>query len=207
MAIFYKLIIKIVIYIILIGSIVVLTMHSCNQKKEIDRLSVNVSSSFDTVSFYKSKSQKLVSQKSSLVLKMSELEMLKNKEIDRLLNIVKDLDIKKKKVDQILTALTQTNTSGKIILHDTVIKNDTILKYKVGNYKDQWTDLKLTLINDSVNFSLKTIDTIDIVIEKKKYGKFKLINIVKKRPFVYISNGIMTRPNSTVIINNIKIKN
>ena len=49
-------------------------------------------------------------------------------------------------------------------------------------------------------------DTIDIVVEREKYGKFKFVNLLKRRPVVYKANGIMTRPNSSVIINNIKIK-
>ena len=65
---------------------------------------------------------------------------------------------------------------------------------------------KTYLINDSIRFNLSTKDTIDIVVEREKYGKFKFVNLLKRRPVVYKANGIMTRPNSSVIINKFKIK-
>jgi len=199
---------KNIILLIFIGIFIVFVIKMCNKSDEINRLSGNYYALSDTVEYYKTQSGKNASKSKDLSISMYELRNTNNKEFDRLNSVINDLKLKNKNVNQVSTSTSIIHVSDYITLNDTIFDNDTIYRYKSGKFTDPWTILTLNVYdNNKVKFDLVTNDTIDIITSKQKVGSFRFINIFKKRPTVFVSNAVMTRPGATATVKTIRINN
>jgi len=192
--------------IILALSVVVAVFmtKSCNQSKEIDRLTTNFYAVSDSVVYYKTESGKNAAKTKQAELTLEEFKTSSNKEIAHLKKIIDDLNIKLKKISGAATGTT------KIYIKDTVYLKDSLsnggILYKTGHYHDTWTDIFFYVSKDTLNFDLSTADTIDIITHKEKIGKFRLKNIFIPRKVVYSTTATMTRPNGKIEVNSFIIK-
>jgi hypothetical protein len=159
---------KVVHFVFLILLIVLLwiTFKSCNENKNLIKDLTTVSSYKDTVMFYKSKNNELISYNKSLELDYKNLKHT-NSELDKL---IKDLKIKKpESVTEIKTVVEIKEVSVPFIVE---LPCDTFTRS--FEHTEEWLSINGSLDNAGIYFdSIKLTNDLTIVTGEKNNGMFK----------------------------------
>jgi len=188
----YLIIILAVIFILLLGTSIVLINTNKNQKQEIERLSSNQDVLNDSVTFYRSKSGKLVANVDELVYSVKELKKYNKENAD----LIKDLGLKFKQVQNVINTGIVTVVRDTVPLRDSIFITRDTLKY--FNKKDNYINLTGYILKqkDSVAIDFQSVDTISSVAHwnYKKWFIFKCrdknsisLEITNKNPYTKIT--------------------
>ena len=188
----YLIIILAVIFILLLGTSIVLININKNQKQEIERLSSNQDVLNDSVTFYRSKSGKLVANVDELVYSVKELKKYNKENAD----LIKDLGLKFKQVQNVINTGIVTVVRDTVPLRDSILITKDTLKY--FNKRDNYINLTGYVLKqkDSVAIDFQSVDTISSVAHwnYKKWFIFKCRNknsisleITNKNPYTKIT--------------------
>ena len=188
----YLIIILAVIFILLLGTSIVLININKNQKQEIERLSSNQDVLNDSVTFYRSKSGKLVANVDELVYSMKELKKYNKENAD----LIKDLGLKFKQVQNVINTGIVTVVRDTVPLRDSILITKDTLKY--FNKRDNYINLTGYVLKqkDSVAIDFQSVDTISSVAHwnYKKWFIFKCrdknsisLEITNKNPYTKIT--------------------
>lgn len=167
----YVIIISAVIFLALLGTSIVLINVTKNQKKEIERLSSNQNTLNDSVTFYRSKSGKLVANVDELIYTVKELKKF-DKENTAL---IKNLGLKFGQIQTIINTGIVTIVRDTIPLRDSIFITKDTLKY--FQKKDNYINLTGYILKkkDSVSINFQSVDTLSSVAHYnyKKWFIFK----------------------------------
>lgn len=188
----YLIIILAVIFILLLGTSIVLININKNQKQEIERLSSNQDVLNDSVTFYRSKSGKLVANVDELVYSVKELKKYNKENAD----LIKDLGLKFKQVQNVINTGIVTVVRDTVPLRDSILITKDTLKY--FNKRDNYINLTGYVLKqkDSVAIDFQSVDTISSVAHwnYKKWFIFKCrdknsisLEITNKNPYTKIT--------------------
>ena len=188
----YLIIILAVIFILLLGTSIVLINTNKNQKQEIERLSSNQDVLNDSVTFYRSKSGKLVANVDELVYSVKELKKYNKENAD----LIKDLGLKFKQVQNVINTGIVTVVRDTVPLRDSILITKDTLKY--FNKRDNYINLTGYVLKqkDSVAIDFQSVDTISSVAHwnYKKWFIFKCrdknsisLEITNKNPYTKIT--------------------
>jgi len=188
----YLIIILAVIFILLLGTSIVLINTNKNQKQEIERLSSNQDVLNDSVTFYRSKSGKLVANVDELVYSVKELKKYNKENAD----LIKDLGLKFKQVQNVINTGIVTIVRDTVPLRDSILITKDTLKY--FNKRDNYINLTGYVLKqkDSVAIDFQSVDTISSVAHwnYKKWFIFKCrdknsisLEITNKNPYTKIT--------------------
>lgn len=158
---------KLTLYLIIIVLILLISntfffKKSISLNEDKIRLTDNISTLNDEITYNRTKDSLWVAQRNVLQFTKDELEKTNNKLVQQ----VKELNIKLKNVQSIIQINTVTKDS--VILHykDSVI-NDTI-HTKIGYYKDKWTDI--SIVNDTLKYSVST-ELLQVVYDSRTWWR------------------------------------
>lgn len=179
------------------------------QKEETSRQYNNFRTMSDSSKYFKDKCGSIVLEKGTLELTSKEFKESKNKEILVLKKYINDLNIKIKRIQQTTFTTVTLTDSGQVVLHDTIYRDtnsNTISPIKVGIFKDRWSEIQFRITADTMDFKLKTTDTLIAVYSYKFLDKWKLKNIFKWRKKELVFDVKCMRPNSYIYMQSINFK-
>ena len=139
---------------------------------EKERLTANNESLMESVSLYKSENGKYAASVKSLTLTKSELE--KNR--GELISIIKDLNIKVKRLQSASSTSTDTQIKVQTMIKDSIVYRDGLQDtLKSFDWKDGWTKIHGELQNKNVRISINSIDTLKQIVHRvpKKFLFFR----------------------------------
>ena len=180
------------------------------QKEETSRQYNNFRTMGDSSKYFKDKYGSIVLEKGTLELEVGEFKNSKNKEISILKNYISDLNIKLKNIKSTNFTAVTLSDSGRTVLHDTIFKDtstNTISAIKIGLFKDRWSEIQFKITKDTIDFKLKTTDTLLAVYSYKFLDKWKFKNISKWRKKELAFDVKCMRPNSYIYMQSINLKN
>ena len=164
----------ILVYAILV-SLGLYMMFVKNNKLSEDnnRLSINQVALSDNIKYYKTESGKNAAKVTQLTLTKDEFEKVCADQV----KVIKDLNLKLKRVESISTTATRTDVAITTVLKDTVIVRDTVVidNAKHFSWADSWNSIDGVIISDSVECEYHGTDTLTVVATRvpKKFLCFR----------------------------------
>ena len=163
----------------LIGAVVVLLMvvgFGWNQygkvKDEAARLEQNQAALLQDVEVYKTESGKNAAAVKMLTLDKEEAE----KYCEELCDVIDDLNVKLKRVEEATKTETKTEVQIKTIVKDSIVYVDSsAMKVQAFGWKDNWTKIDGYLHGDSANINIENNDSLYMVVHRvpKKWWFFR----------------------------------
>lgn len=143
-------------------------------KAEKERLNGNQSALMEKVEYYQTEAGEYAASVQALTLSKSEVE---NHCAD-LMNTIKDLNLKVKRLQSASTTATKTELDVKPIIKDSIIYSDTsYLKVQAIQWQDPWVKIRGVIMPDDKEMDLhvESVDTLRQVIHRvpKKWWFFR----------------------------------
>jgi len=160
-----------------------------SEKKDNQRLSNNLSSLNENLTYYKSRNGHLVGKNSVLVFRMSEFQ---TSFVD-LSKSIKDLKVKLNRISSVSNTVIKSEKHITTTLKDSII-NDTITA-KIFRYNDNFYNIQGLSIRDTQNISIQSTDSLMQVVYKGKRKKPYLWFFSKRQLEQVITNK---NPNSKI---------
>lgn len=129
-------------------------------RNDNERLSLNMQTLSNEISFVKTQNGKLAAQTDVLLLRTSELKSLFPKEA----NAIKQMGVKVSNATQVSSTVVETQKNIITLVSDSIIC-DTI-HVKVFDYKDQWYQISGIAQGDSQRLQIHSTDTLTQVVYK-----------------------------------------
>lgn len=198
-----KKLIPYLVILVLLGIIGLLWGHISSQKKNLDRIKENMEvlleSNNDLIlkaRHYQIQDSLNVAQIRSLELTVKEFEAYREKDA----KLIKDLKIRNKDLEALVSAKLETRDTILVAVHDTVPGIATF------NYTSTWTDLSGTIdmIKDTMQVSITNREDLEIIesVTRKRFLGFlwyckklesRKVDVVSKNPNTTIKNVSYTK--------------
>lgn len=177
--------------LLLVSVIAFLTTRKLYVSEKIDnnRLSQNLTSLNENLTYYKSRNGNLVGKNSVLVFRLSEFTNL----FSGLADQIKDLKINVNRIQSVSNTVIQSEKNITTTLKDSTI-NDTVTA-KIFRYNDSFYDIEGIAIGNTQNVSIHSTDSLLQVVYKGKRKKPYLWFFSKRQVEQVISNK---NPNSKI---------
>ena len=182
----------------MIGTMLVLLMAALvgwyqygKVKDEAERLEQNQSALLSEVEHFKTESGKNAAAVKMLTLSRDEAE----KECQELGEVIDDLNVKLKRVEEATKTETKTEVQIKTIVKDSIVYVDSsAVRVKAFGWKDNWTKINGYLHGDSANIKIENNDSLYMVVHRvpKKWWFFRWgtkeikVNVVNTNPHTTI---------------------
>ena len=182
----------------LIGTVVVMLVAAIagwmkydKVKEDRDRLAQNQSALLSEMEVYKTESGKTAAAMKVLTLDKDEAE----KECQELCEVVEDLRLKLKRVQEATKTETKTEVVIKTIVKDSIIYVDSSqVSVRAFGWRDPWTNIDGYIHGDSANIKVENTDSLYMVVHRvpKKWWFFRWgtkeirVNVVNKNPHTHI---------------------
>jgi len=157
--------ILIIIIIVLSTAVYVGFNLYISQKKDNNRLSNNLKSINQNLTYYKSRNGQLVGKNSVLAFRLSEFKS----SFSGLSDEIQDLKLKVNRISSVSNTVIQSEKHITTRIKDSLI-NDTVIA-KIFNYKDSFYNIKGVAIGDIQKVSVQSKDSILQVVYKGKRRK------------------------------------
>jgi len=159
------------------------------EKKDNNRLSKNISSLNENLTYYKSRNGHLVGKNSVLVFRLSEFKS----SFSDLAEQIEDLRINVNRISSVSNTVIESEKHITTTLKDSII-NDTIIA-KTFRYNDAFYDIKGLAIGSTQTVTIQSTDSILQVVYKGKRRKPYLWFLSKRQLEQVITNK---NPNSKI---------
>ena len=159
------------------------------EKKDNNRLSKNISSLNENLTYYKSRNGHLVGKNSVLVFRLSEFKS----SFSDLAEQIEDLRINVNRISSVSNTVIESEKHITTTLKDSII-NDTIIA-KIFKYNDTFYDIKGLAIGSTQTVTIQSTDSILQVVYKGKRRKPYLWFLSKRQLEQVITNK---NPNSKI---------
>ena len=159
------------------------------EKKDNSRLSKNISSLNENLTYYKSRNGHLVGKNSVLVFRLSEFKS----SFSDLAEQIEDLRINVNRISSVSNTVIESEKHITTTLKDSII-NDTIIA-KIFRYNDTFYDIKGLAIGSTQTVTIQSTDSILQVVYKGKRRKPYLWFLSKRQLEQVITNK---NPNSKI---------
>ena len=143
-----------------------------HSKDECKRLERNQTSLLEQVDYYKTEAGKSAASVQELTLTKKEVE----DHCVELTNMVDELGIKLKRVQQATTTAMESKVEIRTIVKDSIIYvNNTTDTMKSFTWSDYWTDIAGTLHNNEAKIAIHSVDTLRQIVHRvpKRFLWFK----------------------------------
>ena len=175
-------IIAVVVFILLGITAYELGKSYLKVRKDNKRLNENINAINQDLTYYKSKSNKLVAKNSVLSFRINEFR----KSFPKILNEIRDLKLRVNRINSISQTIIHSEKHIETHIKDTLI-NDTI-KARVFNYTDDFYKLHGIAVGDTQKVDIKSTDSLIQVVFKGKRKRPYLWFLSKRRLEQVISN-------------------
>lgn len=134
--------------------------HLCNENQRLER---NQHALLSDVELYKTRANKSAASAEVLQLTLDEFREHKAEDAER----IKELGIKLRRAESYALSVTQSDYGATLPLRDTIIIRDTIRDtVKVFEGGDTWSSISGSVTEDSVAYSLRSVDTLYQVVHR-----------------------------------------